>query len=346
MTPNDYTEAEGATVEQAIRTALATLGAEEADVSIEVLATPRAGLLGLGARQARVRVRRRAPEPARSEVASPPPATRQRQETATIRAAAVETVIAAPREDFSAAETVEAVAVPPRREAESRSEEDSPDGGPPRRSASLEDQSQEALKLATDILELMGEAAEAILSPGDPEAIHIDIKGDGSGILIGRHGQTLDAIEYLINRLLARHIKDAAPVTVDVAAYRARRGQQLERMALAMGERAKRERKTMALEPMAPRDRRIVHLALKDDPLIVTRSLGGGYMRALEIVPEEGSREGGGEHNPQRRRQPPREPREQRESPPREQQRESPPREQRETPGQQGGFKHGQKRIV
>jgi spoIIIJ-associated protein len=336
MTPNDYTEAEGATVEQAIRTALATLGAEEADVSIEVLATPRAGLLGLGARQARVRVRRRAPETARSEVASPPPGGRPRQETATVRPAAVETVIAAPRADSSAAETVEAVA-PARRGGESRSDEDSPDGGPPRRSASLEDQSQEALKLATDILELMGEAAEAILSPGDPEAIHIDIKGDGSGILIGRHGQTLDAIEYLINRLLARRIKDAAPVTVDVAAYRARRGQQLERMALAMGERAKRERKTVALEPMAPRDRRIVHLALKDDPLIVTRSLGGGYMRALEIVPEEGSREGGAERQPQRRRQPPREPREQRESP---------PREQGETPGQQGGFKHGQKRIV
>ncbi|HXR35182.1 MAG TPA: RNA-binding cell elongation regulator Jag/EloR [Candidatus Binataceae bacterium] len=337
MTPNDYIEAEGATVEQAIREALAALGAEEADVSIEVLATPRAGLLGLGVRQARVRVRRRAPEPARSEVASPP-AARQRQETVTIRAAAVETVITAPREDFSAAETVEAVPVasPTRREAEARSDEDSQEGGPPRRSASLEDQSQEALKLATDVLELMGEAAEAALSPGDPEAIHIDIKGDGSGILIGRHGQTLDAMEYLINRLLARRIKDAAPVTLDVAAYRARRGQQLERMALAMGERAKRERKTVALEPMAPRDRRIVHLALKDDPLIVTRSLGGGYMRALEIVPAEAAREGG-ERNPQRRRQPPREPREQRESP---------PNEQRESPGQQGGFKHGQKRIV
>ncbi len=340
MTPNDYIEAEGATVEQAIREALAALGAEEADVSIEVLATPRAGLLGIGVRQARVRVKRRAPEPARSEVASPPGA-RQRQETVTIRAAAIETIITTPREDFSAAETVEAVAVaaPTRREAEARSDEDSQEGGPPRRSASLEDQSQEALKLATDVLELMGEAAEAVLSPGDPEAIHIDIKGDGSGILIGRHGQTLDAMEYLINRLLARRIKDAAPVTLDVAAYRARRGQQLERMALAMGERAKRERKTVALEPMAPRDRRIVHLALKDDPLIVTRSLGGGYMRALEIVPAEAAREGG-ERNPQRRRQPPREPREQRES------REPPAHEQRESPGQQGGFKHGQKRIV
>ena len=337
MTPNDFVEAEGASVEQAIREALVKLGADEADVSIEVLATPRSGLLGLGARQARVRVRRRAPEPARSEVASPPPAA-ARQETVTVRAVAAEVTITRPREkelppapeaaagrrreDFSQAQEV--VAVPTAMEAAPRPEEDLQEGGPPRRSASLDDQSQEALKLATEVLDLMGEKAEALLDSSDPESIHIDIKGDGSGILIGRHGQTLDALEYLINRLLARRIKDAAPVTVDVASYRARRGQQLERMALAMGERAKREHKTVALEPMPPRDRRIVHLALKDDPLITTRSLGGGYMRALEIVPTEAGREPG-ERNPQRGRQ---------------------PHEQREGPGQQGGFKHGQKRIV
>jgi spoIIIJ-associated protein len=171
---------------------------------------------------------------------------------------------------------------------------------------------------------LMGEKAETTVS-SDPESIHIDIKGDGSGILIGRHGQTLDAMEYMINRLVARRIKDAVPVTLDVAAYRARRGQQLERMALAMGERAKRERQTVALEPMPPRDRRIVHLALKDDPLITTRSVGNGYMRALEIVPTEMSREGEQRGQPPPRRQKP---------------------QGRETPGQQGGFKHGQKRIV
>ncbi|MGO9059661.1 MAG: RNA-binding cell elongation regulator Jag/EloR [Candidatus Binataceae bacterium] len=336
MTPNDYIEAEGATVEQAIREALTKIGAEEADVSIEVLATPRSGLLGLGARPARVRVRRRAEEAARSEVASPPPG-RSRQETVTVRAVAAEMTITRPREDrqdFSGAEEVEVVPVktPARveaggRTAEGRADDDGQEGGPGRRSAGLNEQAQEALKLVTDILELMGEKAEAFLSESEPDAIHIDIKGDGSGILIGRHGQTLDAIEYLINRLVARQIKDAAPITVDVASYRSRRGQQLERMALSMGERAKRERKTVALEPMAPRDRRIVHLALKDDPMITTHSVGTGYMRALEIVPTEMNREQGqGERKPPPRQRNPREP--------------------RESPGQQGGFKHGQKRIV
>jgi spoIIIJ-associated protein len=328
MTPNDYIEAEGASVEAAIREALTRLGAEEADVSIEVLATPRSGLLGLGARPARVRVSRRAAEAARSEVASPPPVA-ARQETLTVRAAAAEITVtrtrdkepaSASREDFARAQKVVAqdVDVPAAR----RIEEEGAEGGPARRSANLDEQSREALTLVREILDLMGEKAETAIS-SDAESIHVDIKGDGSGILIGRHGQTLDAMEYMINRLVARRIKDAAPVTLDVASYRARRGQQLERMALAMGERAKRERKTVALEPMPPRDRRIVHLALKDDPMITTRSVGNGYMRALEIVPTEMGRESGERSQPRRQ-----------------------PREGREAPGQQGGFKHGQKRIV
>jgi len=335
MTPNEYIEAEGASVEAAIREALTRLGAEEADVSIEVLATPRSGLLGLGARPARVRVKRRIPEVARSEVASPPAAA-TRQETVTFRAAEItitrprqeeippreEVVMSRQREDFSRAEEVTAQPAEAAASAEPLVEEE---GGPPRRVANLDEQSREALSLIREILNLMGEEAETSLS-SDAESIHIDIKGDGSGILIGRHGQTLDALEYMINRLVARRIKDAVPVTLDVAAYRARRGQQLERMALAMGERAKRERKTVALEPMPPRDRRIVHLALKDDPMITTRSVGNGYMRALEIVPTEMSRQSGErERGGQQRRQ---------------------QRDNREAPGQQGGFKHGQKRIV
>jgi spoIIIJ-associated protein len=328
MTPNDYIESEGASVEAAIQAALAKLGAEEADVSIEVLATPRSGLLGLGARPARVRVTRRQPEMARSEVASPPPAG-AREETVTFRAAevtisrpvreqaAITEPITRTREDFSQAEEVRSQPVA-RATLSGQGEED----GPSRRSADLDEQGREALQLLREILDLMGEKAEVTVS-SEVELIHIDIKGDGSGILIGRHGQTLDAMEYMINRLIARRIKDAVPVTLDVASYRARRGQQLERMALAMGERAKRERKTVALEPMPPRDRRIVHLALKDDPLITTRSVGNGYMRALEIVPTEMGHEPA-EQRPRRHQ----------------------PRQKRENAGQQGGFKHGQKRIV
>ena len=99
------------------------------------------------------------------------------------------------RQDFSSAEEVEVAPVktPARVEAEGRTDDEGQEGGPGRRSAGLNEQAQEALKLVTGMLDLMGEKAEAFLSESEPDAIHIDIKGDGSGILIGRHGQTLDA---------------------------------------------------------------------------------------------------------------------------------------------------------
>ena len=89
MNPNDSIEITAPTIDQAINQALAQLGADQDDVEIEVLSTPRAGVLGLGARQARVRVTRRAPEAASSGVTSPPPAPPVVREPSAIRAAAV-----------------------------------------------------------------------------------------------------------------------------------------------------------------------------------------------------------------------------------------------------------------
>jgi len=107
-----------------------------------------------------------------------------------------------------------------------------------------------------------------------------------------------------------------------------------------MGEKAKREHKPVRLEPMPPRDRRVVHLALKDDPMITTRSAGDGTMRSIEIVPADGGRpqprgDGQGQQRG-RRREPERERQVQRIEPER----------GNEALGEQGGFKHGQKRIV
>jgi spoIIIJ-associated protein len=305
MTTKDSIEVTGATIDEAINQALTELGAAEDDVVIEVLSTPRSGVLGLGSRQARVRVSRRPGEGARSEAQSPPPAP-ARPVAAAPRTASVE-ADAAQRPVHGRTE----------RAAEPAAAENS--GDSERRSHALDEQASEAARILSQVLELMGEKAEVRVTSKDPEAIELEIKGDGSGILIGRHGQTLDALEYLLNRLVARQIKDAVPLVLDTESYRARRRSQLERMALSMGERAKREHSKMMLEPMAPRDRRIIHLTLGDDPLLTTRSTGDGYMRAIEIVPVEGKQERS----------------------PRSRQRES------EAPiGQQGGFKRGQKRIV
>jgi spoIIIJ-associated protein len=308
MIPSNSIEVTAVTVDDAIEEALEKLGAAEEDVIIEVLSTPRSGVLGLGSRPARVRVSRRPPEAARSGVQSPPPAPPPRSAAPKARERA--SVAAAPTGEEGATEiTGEA------------SGEEPAEGG--RKSAGSEEQKREATALLCQILDLMGEKAEVHEAQGEPDVIELDIKGDGSGILIGRHGQTLDALEYLVNRLLARKIRDAVPIVLDTESYRARRRYQLERMALSMGEQAKREHAPVKLDPMPPRDRRIVHLALKDDPLITTRSSGDGFLRSIEILPVGERRERGGRD------------------------RERPERQRDRQPvGQQGGFKHGQKKIV
>jgi spoIIIJ-associated protein len=363
---NDAIEVTAATVDAAISQALEQLGAREDDVAITVLSTPRAGLLGLGARQARVRVTRRAPAAARSGVMSPPPAPPPRPRVAAPPKPAAPTQAVAPaarpapplpRETVpsrAAVESQESSAAPIARPAakpaalperpherpmpaeeeeriEELSEQIQEDN---RRSAETKGQVAEATALLTRVLELMGEQATVeTVCDDDPEMLEVNIKGDGSGLLIGRHGQTLDALEYFVNRVIARRIKDAAPISIDSEAYRARRRGQLHRMALGTGEEVKREHRAVTLEPMPPRDRRIIHLALKDDPLLTTRSAGEGFLRAIQIVPVDERREGGGAgrgRDSRRGRGGPAEA----------------PRDDPQPIGQQGGFRHGQKRIV
>jgi len=293
-------------------------------VAIEVLATPRAGVLGLGARNARVRVTRKSAQaganPQAARAAQAPneggapdgrPRGRENQRRG--------------RDDGNA-----------QRQNPAASEDDG--GAAGRKSVEVEEQRREATLILNQILEKMGERTEVRQIEVDAEMVELEIKGDGSGILIGRHGQTLDALEYLVNRILARRIKDAAPVSLETESYRARRRQQLQRMALSMGEKAKREHQPMRLEPMPPRDRRVVHLALKEDPMITTRSAGEGALRSIEIVPTESGRREPRDTGQQRgpRREPERERKRERVE----------PEPGNEAPGEQGGFKHGQKRIV
>jgi spoIIIJ-associated protein len=348
----DPIEVTAATVEEAIRQALAQLGAREEDVTIEVLATPRAGVLGLGVRQAKIRVTHRPPPGAASGVQSPPPRAAQPPARPERRENRGENRKEDRRDDRredrrgGRPQPPRSQSAPPssprpqaRDDRESGADSDE-NPNAPRRSADLEQQAAEAAEALAQILALMGEKAEVTrVVETDPDSLELEIKGDGSGILIGRHGQTLDALEYVINRIVARRIRDAVPIMLETEAYRARRRQQLHRMALAMGERAKREHQSVMLEPMAPRDRRVIHLALKEDPMLTTRSSGDGFLRAIEIVPVGAPRSdrGGPAPGPGRGRR--RDNRENREKP-----------RERERPndalGEQGGFKHGQKRIV
>lgn len=124
----------------------------------------------------------------------------------------------------------------------------------------------------------------------DGDHISLDIDGDASGLLIGRKGQMLDALEYLVARIVARDEQRPVHVVVDSHGYRERRRQALAEMALRMAREARRRKRSVTLEEMSPRDRRTIHLALQHEGDLTTHSSGDGHYRKVVIVPKGSGR--------------------------------------------------------
>lgn len=145
--------------------------------------------------------------------------------------------------------------------------------------------------LVRDLSAHIGVSCPVTSRPGpEPGTLIVEAGGVGSGLLIGRRGQTLDAIEYLVNRMAGRGEEgEVGRVIVDIEGYRGRRQEYLEATARRLADKAKQTGRVVTLNPMSSRDRRIVHLTLQDDPGVETRSEGEGYYRRLLIVPSTNS---------------------------------------------------------
>jgi spoIIIJ-associated protein len=120
----------------------------------------------------------------------------------------------------------------------------------------------------------------------DDEKIVLDIRGDGSGLLIGRRGQTLDALQYLVNKIVNRFPEDRKQVVVDTESYRVRRKDSLVTLARRLSEKAKRQNAPVTTNPLSSSDRRIIHLALQDEEELETKSKGEGLFRRVVIFPK------------------------------------------------------------
>ena len=147
---------------------------------------------------------------------------------------------------------------------------------------------QKAKEVLAEILNLMGISAEVELRVGEKtDETVVEIRTENSGLLIGRKGQTLEALQYLVSRIAGERGGMEGPhIVVDIENYRQRRRKALEDMALRLGEKAKRQRKTVTVDALSAADRRIIHAALQDDPWVTTKSLGQGSYRRLLIIPE------------------------------------------------------------
>jgi spoIIIJ-associated protein len=143
----------------------------------------------------------------------------------------------------------------------------------------------EAREALAQMLRRMGIEA-SIRAAEDAERITLDVVGSEAGLVIGKKGQTLDALQYLVNKMVNRDREGRKGIVVDSEGYRGRREESLVELALRLGEKAIRTRRVITVNPMSPHDRRIIHLALDKVPGVTTRSEGEGSFRRLLIIPE------------------------------------------------------------
>ena len=123
------------------------------------------------------------------------------------------------------------------------------------------------------------------LDPEDPPTIFIDVLGRDLGMLIGRRGEHLAQLQYLVNLLVNRRLDTWTRVVLDIEGYRSRREESLIGLAERVARQVARSRRPIVLEPMPPNERRIVHLALRENPEVTTESNGEGSFRRVTVQP-------------------------------------------------------------
>jgi spoIIIJ-associated protein len=143
-----------------------------------------------------------------------------------------------------------------------------------------------AEKTLKDILALIPAQASVTSDQSDGK-INLHIEGDRSGLLIGRKGKTLDALQFIVNKIVNKAMDKKLNIVLDSENYRKRRRDSLTQLALKMGDKAKRIKKPVTTNPLNPHDRRIVHLALKEDEHVDTKSRGEGLLKKVVIIPKD-----------------------------------------------------------
>jgi spoIIIJ-associated protein len=139
-----------------------------------------------------------------------------------------------------------------------------------------------AEKVTQDLIAFMGLEAR-LTARVEGNTVHIQFEGDKSSLLIGRRGQTLDALQYILTRILHRKFSEKVKIILDSGDYRDRRKRYLEDLAVKMAEKSKQTGKPVVLSPMNAHDRRIIHLALEKDKNLKTISRGDGLLKKIII---------------------------------------------------------------
>ncbi|MHB9037048.1 MAG: RNA-binding cell elongation regulator Jag/EloR [Armatimonadota bacterium] len=145
----------------------------------------------------------------------------------------------------------------------------------------------EIIRILKDVLKAMEIDAKPVLKASDNEEVMVNIAGSDVAILIGKHGQTLDALQYIVGLAAAKYSDSRRRLILDADGYRARHQEMIEAKAREYADAVKAEGREAVLDPQNPRDRRIVHMSLADDPDVYTYSEGEGDYRHVVISPKK-----------------------------------------------------------
>lgn len=307
-------EASGKTVKDAIRNGLAELGCDSDDVDIQVIEMGSPGLFGMFGKPAKVRLTVKAGDPAleiempvlsldagnarkqkqeKKKAEKPAPrAEKPVEKTTPVEEAAFEEEEPQKksrnrrrRRGGKAAEAAESVENAPSEATVAAAPapiiEHEPFVPTP-----VEEQSEEARRASafvSGLTERMGIPVEIALQETE-EQLRMQMTGEGMSLLIGRRGETLDALQYLTSLNINRGREEYLRVSIDTENYRAKREEALRKLAVRMAGRAKKSGRRVALEPMNPYERRILHSALQDDPDVTTHSEGEEPYRRVIIT--------------------------------------------------------------
>lgn len=261
-------EATGKTIEDAVRSGLVRLGLMEEEVTIEVLAEPKSGFLGFGSKPAKVRL------------------TEKARKTAPIYDIEEEERKAAPPAEPKAAEAAQAEAVTAEAPEEPVEEPAADEAEPAEETFTAEEAAAKAKAFLQDVLRNMGiEVMIEKMIKSDKIILHLH--GKNLGILIGKHGQTLDALQYLTNLTTNQGEETRHFIMLDVENYRQRREETLKQLAVRLAGRVKRSGEKVVLEPMNGYERKIIHVALQNEAHVRTESEGQDPYRHVVIYYEK-----------------------------------------------------------
>lgn len=290
-------EIEGKSIDEAIEKACSAFQVPREKLNIEIIAAGNPGFLGMGAKKARIRAellsidmsfdavfsRADTPIRVRTEKSAAPQLEGNK---AGIRAVDRGTKSAAPvpKGHPAVPPAATAPAATTRTPEPVKQRVTSKPNPAPAADHDGEPAMEKARRLLEGILTRM-----QISSPVDveetEEAIILNIRGDGSGLLIGKRGQNLDAIQYIVNKAVHHSANGHKMIVIDTEEYRKRREESLVALAMRLGEKVKKTKKPVTVGHMNAHDRRVIHMAMQDDETLTTKSRGEGEYRKILILP-------------------------------------------------------------